>query len=85
MWLPSLPSAVLSYRCLLCLLFRLLQIMRYVRHLKLQPGYDPNTTHVVYGQVCCLVVKEALSNALEVGLLHANNNTSARQHVGHPA
>lgn len=27
------------------------QIMRYVRHLKLQPGYDPNTTHVVYGQV----------------------------------
>lgn len=25
--------------------------MRYVRHLKLQTGYDPNTTHVVYGQV----------------------------------
>lgn len=33
--------------------------MRYVRHLKLQPEYDANTTHVVYGQVsrpsltCC--------------------------------
>lgn len=28
-----------------------MQIMRYVRHLKLQPGYDPNTKHVLYGQV----------------------------------
>jgi hypothetical protein len=28
-----------------------LQIMRYVRTLKLQDGYDPNTTHIVYGQV----------------------------------
>lgn len=27
------------------------QIMKYVRHLKTLPGYDANTTHVVYGQV----------------------------------
>jgi 5'-3' exonuclease len=24
--------------------------MKFVRHLKAQPGYDPNTRHVVYGQ-----------------------------------
>lgn len=27
------------------------QIMKFVRHLKGQPGYDASTHHVVYGQV----------------------------------
>jgi hypothetical protein len=51
--------------CIRCVHGWLLQIMRYVRHLKLQPGYDPNTTHVVYGQVCSRAVGPAFSNAVE--------------------
>lgn len=50
------------------------KIMRFVRHLKLQPGYDPNTTHVVYGQVSCPQLhrwQPCHAAAVEVSLLLA--------------
>jgi hypothetical protein len=55
--------------CRLLCSFLAHQIMRFVRHLKLQPGYDPNTTHVVYGQVShmhqlCLLLPQTYCTVL---------------------
>lgn len=43
--------------------------MKFMRHLRTQPGYDPNTRHVVFGQDADLVLLTLLSHEPHVRII----------------
>eukprot|EP00775_Hariotina_reticulata_P013272 gene13272-13403_t len=50
------------------------KIMKFIRHLKAQPDYDPNTSHVVYGQDADLLLLSLVCHEPHFKVMRENND-----------
>jgi hypothetical protein len=48
--------------------------MKFIRHLKAQPDYDPNTSHVVYGQDADLLLLSLVCHEPHFKVMREDND-----------
>jgi 5'-3' exoribonuclease 2 len=56
--------------------------MKFVRQLRAQPGYDPNTRHVVYGQDADLLLLTLLCHEPYFRVMREDMQNAEVRHIG---